>query len=107
MPKVTVTIKGQSGTRSYKGDYVYVYVVDENGVGRWFQDPSGWMEGQGLFFAGVEALKVCAEEKGTKRLTLASRAALDAVNEFSPEREKNAEAKRKYRKSSEGSSGEV
>lgn len=102
MPKTEVTIKSNSGKRTYKGDYVYVYIIDENGEGRWFQEPSNWNDGGGLFFAGVSALRVCAEEKGTKRLSVASRAALDAIAEFSPERDKHGEAKRKSRKSADG-----
>jgi hypothetical protein len=86
MPKVTV--KDGRESRTYEDEYAFVYVVHDvmdSPEGRWFQSPNGWRNGMGLFFAGIEALKAVAEQKGNEAFKVAARAALDAINGLSPE----------------------
>ena len=85
-PKVSVTISTNRKSRTYDGDYAYVAVQTADGkIARWEQEPTGWMDGLGLFYAGLAALRTVAEEKGNMRFHVAARAALDAMNEFDPE----------------------
>jgi hypothetical protein len=92
MPKVSVTIKSDSGTRTYKGDYVFVTILEDlygSPSGRWIQEPPGWKGGQGLFFTALELLRSCAEQKGDEAFIQASRDALDSIKTFEKEGDSN------------------
>ena len=83
MSKVSVTVKDGREKRTYEDEYVFVYTVHEkcgSPEGRWMQQPQGWKGGMGLFSAGVEALKVVAEQRGDEAFIVAARAALDSIN---------------------------
>jgi len=85
MPKVSVTLKTNRTQRTYHGDYAYVSVMNEDGVGdRWEQEPVGWKEGLGLFFCGMSALRTVAEQKGKEGFKEAARAAMDVMALFDP-----------------------
>ena len=101
MPKVSVTVKDGRTTRTYEDEYVFVYAVHDSfgsPEGRWLQQPQGWKDGLGLFFAGIEALKVVAEQEGDERFKVAARAAIDSINSFVDGKENSDE--------SEGSGGD-
>lgn len=98
-----VTIAEGEKTRQYQGDYAYVFLMNAEGDSRWLHAPNGWGDGLGLFFGGVQALKVVAEQTGDERYKLAARAALDAIEAYDPEteeEEKPKKTKRKRRKKS-------
>ena len=87
MPKVTV--EGESGKRSYEGEFVFASVLGKDRrtkdlVYRWIQDPAGYAGGMGLFLAGLNALREVAEIPGNERFKLAARKAVDAAREFEP-----------------------
>jgi hypothetical protein len=98
MPKVSVTIKDGREKRTYEDEYAFVYTVHErcgSPEGRWMQQPQGWKGGMGLFFAGVEALKVVAEQEGSEKFKVAARAALDSINSFAVSQEDTDESEGK------------
>ena len=98
MPNVSVTIKTNRTQRVYKGDFAFVSVMNEDGVGsRWEQEPVGWRGGLGLFFTGMGALRTVAEQKGREGFKEAARAAMDVLAVFDPDcpqKEKVAKARK-------------
>lgn len=80
---VDIEIKQGEQSRHYRGDWVFVCIMDEYG-GRWIQQPTKWGNGVALFSAGVEALRAVAEDDGDERFKVAARAALDAISKFNP-----------------------
>lgn len=98
MPKVSVTLKTNRTQRTYHGDYAYVSVMNEDGVGdRWEQEPVNWKNGIGLFFCGMGALRTVAEQEGPEGFKEAARAAMDIMGLFDPslsDEEKREKAKR-------------
>jgi len=101
-PKVSVTISTNRKSRTYTGDYAYVAVQTEDGkIARWEQEPTGWMDGLGLFYAGLAALRTVAEQQGNMRFHVAARAALDAMQEFDPSRTDEPKKKSRGRKKKE------
>ena len=88
--KVETSVGNHRKKRSYKSDYVFVSMLNEDGTqSRWEQEPAGWQGGLGLFFSGMAALRAVAEQEGSERFKLAARAALDAMASFDPDGSKS------------------
>lgn len=83
MAKVKVTIveqlPGGESKRDYEGDFAFVYLLNEDGSGRWLQSPLNWKNGIGLFFAAVEALMEVSAGKGNELFRLAARKATKLI----------------------------
>jgi len=85
MIKKKTTIEDVRVKRSYESDYVFAFFMDASGEGRWIQEPAGFANGTPLFFAALEALRVCAEDDGVERYKEAARAALNTIKSYEPE----------------------
>lgn len=87
--KVSVTLDEGRTKRNYTADYVYVGLINENGIGsRWEQSPKGWQGGLGLFFTGMEAFRVLAEQEGDEGFKTISRSVMDLLGVFDPKHSK-------------------
>ena len=88
MPKVNVTLKDGRTARTYEDDYAFVMTLHETAgspEGRWVQQPDDWKGGMGLFFVAMQTMADVAALKGNERFKVAARAAINAINNLSPE----------------------
>lgn len=96
--KVSVTIENGRTRRTYAGDYAYVGIMNETDTGsRWEQEPKGWKDGLGLFYTGMEAFKVLAEQEGDEGFKTLSRAIMDLLHAFEPGLDPEEQLKSKQR----------
>lgn len=83
--KVSVTIEHGRNKRKYTGDYVYVGLMNESGSGsRWEQEPKDWKDGLGLFYTGMEAFRILAEQQGEEGFKTLARGVMDLLRAFEP-----------------------